>query len=131
MLIDKVKRGRLSENQKKTYRENARQLLVKANELFEANRNRLADEIRALKGQSDADSKARIRELEIEFATVRRVAPSIKEKIADTFAEGDAEYRKLLEAAAAEYLEMYDRKRCHSGFRSSAGFMSTIMGSRY
>jgi len=118
LLIDQSRRASVTDAEQASLRQQARQYLVEANELYEQNRRRLADQIRVARDASD--SASRIRELEDEFAIVRRVAPTIKEKIADTFDEDDPQREQLLTAAAEEFMELYERYAKYKGGLDSA-----------
>ena len=107
MLVEKAKGERVTADEKTNLRGKARTFLQSASKSFEDNRGILQKEIVAMGKPEEAEKRKQLTALQNEYIIVRRMSPSIKEKIADTFDDGDASRNKILEEAATEFVDIF------------------------
>ncbi|HMO12878.1 MAG TPA: hypothetical protein PKD64_03625 [Pirellulaceae bacterium] len=122
LAMDSANNSRLTVQQASQLREQARDFLNKAATSFEENRTELANEIRRLGQPGDDKGKSRLEELRKEFVLIRRMSPSVKEKLADTYGEESPEYRRLLAEAAKEYEKIFEDYSNYAGGLDAALF---------
>lgn len=110
-IINSKKRG-LSQADRDALLTEARQQYEEAGRVFTKTREELNAKLRAIDpNNQDARFKRLRDQYRSEFLQTLLLLPAVKEQKADTYAEGDAERTKLLEDAAADYKEVFDKYR--------------------
>ncbi len=111
-LLDRAASDRITVQQRTEYQQKARDYLNEAGQTFESIRLRLRDELDNYEiDPQDPNANARLERLRNDYIKIRMKSPRVKEQIADSFGPDDPQYKQLLQSAATEYLELFDKYR--------------------
>lgn len=111
-LLDRSESDRITVQQRDEYRQQARDYLNEANQTFEMIRQRLRTDLEDFRiDPQDPNSNQRLERLRNDYIKIRMKSPRVKEQIADSFGPDDPQYQDLLDKAASEYLELFEKYR--------------------
>lgn len=110
-LLTQATSDRITVAQKTAKQTEARTYLEQASQAYEGIRQRLRTELQKKKDPQNPNANSDREKLRNKYVLVRLQSPKIKERIADSFGKDHPEYKKLLEQAATENLELYDKYR--------------------
>ncbi len=110
-LLNRAESDRITAAQKSDLQEQARNYLNLAGEAYEEIRQRLRDELTQPEDPQNPNARSQREVLRNKYVATRLQSPRVKEQIADSYGSEHPRYRELLQEAASENLELYNKYR--------------------
>ncbi|MGI9518180.1 MAG: hypothetical protein ACR2NP_14085, partial [Pirellulaceae bacterium] len=110
-LLKRAESDRITAAQKSELQEQARNYLTMAGDAYEEIRQRLRDELTKPEDPQNPNARNERESLRNRYVATRLQSPRVKEQIADSWGAEHPQYRELLQQAAAENLELYNKYR--------------------
>ena len=110
-LLNRAESDRITAAQKSELQEQARNYLGLAAEAYEEIRQRLRTELTKPLDPQNPNANRERETLRNKYVATRLQSPKVKEQIADSYGPEHPQYRDLLQEAASENLELYDKYR--------------------